>query len=249
MCLAAFKFCLAQNRRILLLILLSAVAPLTSFAQNANLSRIPTQEELVLLPSYCKDTIVFNPRTSEGAPPPEAKRWIRVMGRGFFSMHHYCWGINFIGRSNKHGITRQQREYYLKDAVANFNFVIEHSPHDFIMLPEVHLKKGDALARLGDDEGATKVYQLSIRAKSDYWPAYVGLADLLRNRGKNDDAKAVVEEGLRHSPLSKTLNAMLKQLAKADSTKSRFKQEEIEPTQEPLIKPDQSQPEDVPAAE
>ena len=72
------------------------------------------------------------------------------------------------------------------------------------------------LARLHRDKEAVDSYRRAIAAKQDYWPAYARWAELLQNRGNIAQARSVVGEGMKHSPESKTLNALQAELGVAE---------------------------------
>ncbi len=75
--------------------------------------------------------------------------------------------------------------------------------------PEAHLNLGlMALAR-GELELAEREYRTALRLDAAFVPAAVNLADLLRERGKEDDALTVLTEALRVAPRHAALHHAL----------------------------------------
>jgi serine/threonine protein kinase len=70
---------------------------------------------------------------------------------------------------------------------------------------------------LGDRDGAARSYEASIASDSTYAPGYSDLAALLLDSGRGDDALAVVQTGLRHSPDNPYL---LKKLGEVQSARN-----------------------------
>jgi tetratricopeptide (TPR) repeat protein len=73
------------------------------------------------------------------------------------------------------------------------------------MLPEVNLQKGLALRLLSRHGEAASEFVEALKLKPDYTPAYAALVDLYLDLGDLDNARGILEEGLRHVPDSKIL--------------------------------------------
>ena len=75
--------------------------------------------------------------------------WYSVMGEPFHAMHHYCWGLMKLNRALYLARSEQARTFYFRDAILEFDYVLERSPENFILRPEILTKKGQCLIRLG----------------------------------------------------------------------------------------------------
>ena len=181
-------------------------------------------EEYAMLPAYCPDKLNFG---AEGMEGPKAPYWIEVMGgrQNWAPIHHYCWALITLLRAGKMGIPDVKRKYAMSDAVGDIDFVIKNARPDFKLLPEIFTKKAELLAKLKKNSDAAMEYRKAVQVKQDYWPAYQGLAELYRSNKQIDEARAVVEEGLKHTPQSKTLNTMLAELQKSGAKAVPRKQE------------------------
>ena len=122
-------------------------------------------------------------------------------------------------------LSKREKDHWLNNVIGEFDFVINYEKvnPDFVLLPEILFKKATVQARLRRDEDAVKSFKRSFEAKQNYWPAYAGLAEFLQSRGDAASAKAVVEDGLKYSPESKALNALLAELNKAGGKKQAEK--------------------------
>jgi len=171
-----------------------------------------TNLEMKLLPEYCPDTQTFN---GYGMQPynwsPNAPKWLALMGEGFWTMHHYCWALIRLGRikmSTPPVIQKGLRQAALSDLA----FIIQNSPPDFVMLPEIYTKVGDVLLALRQDTDAEQAFEKARTLKPDYWPAYTLWAQHLIVIGRRADARSVVEAGLANAPDSKTLQSLYRDL-------------------------------------
>lgn len=134
------------------------------------------------------------------------------MGPAFWAVHHYCWALINAGRAEAPGVPRAMRESLLRRAIDDVNYVLRHSPPDFVLAPELFLRNGDYYDKLGLPVQAMEHYELSRRSKRDYWPAYARLAALQARLGKRDVALQVLDEGLAVLPNHPELTAAKKGL-------------------------------------
>ena len=194
---------------IILALLLLALTSLSHAFKPANVG----VGELALLPAYCVDTEAFM-HGPENSPTqsPRAAVWVSKMGRSFWSMHHYCWGLVNLNRLRFGRAETNNRMYFAKQIVDEYRFVIDHSTPDFIMLPEIWARIGEASLLAGDIGGAMDAYAKSRSIKPDYAPAYVQWAEFQMRTNRHQDAKALVTEGLRNNPDSKPLLQLYRKL-------------------------------------
>ena len=190
-----------KKRIIYPLALLSAVAIGTSHAKPAGLDNI-SDAEMRLLPRYCPDTQGFKYGYKES---PNSRHWEGMMGATFWHLHHYCWSLIQMNRSNRAGISRNKQLSLQEAALGGYLYVINNAPDDFILLPEIYTRKGEVELLLTKISNADQSFAKARQLKPDYWPAYSHWADYLITSGKRSDALAIVRSGLAHSPGAKVL--------------------------------------------
>lgn len=158
-----------------------------------------TAGELALTPPFCQDVQVIN-KVSPTNPTPRAAHWVSLMGETFWAMHHYCWALVNLQRANRGGLPQQQRHFLMREAIADFYYVIKSAPSGFVLLPELFYRAGDVYAQLGDHGAAAGEYGKSRAVKADYWPPYAGEAKLLAKLGMKDEALRLLDKGLELMP-------------------------------------------------
>lgn len=166
--------------------------------------------EMALIPPYCPDTMGFNYGDAYTNTSPRAGYWVGLMGKGFWAVHHYCWGLIKLRRADAIGLPKVERTGLLTNVVGEFNYVLENAPADFVLRPEVLLRRGDVQLKLGDVGNAMESYQAAVQLRPDYWPAYVNWAEFLVKINRRKDAQAFLERGLTHSPNQPQLQAAYK---------------------------------------
>jgi len=194
-------------------VILTAVS---SYAQNipgypASVAAYDPRE-VALLPRYCPYTQLFRDHVPAGKNPDEVQRWYSILGETFHAMHHYCFGLMKTYRGVILAREEQWRRFYLRDAIEEFDYVIDRAPPDFVLLPEILMKKGENLIRLG--QGGSGLTQLlrAIQLKPGYWPPYAVMSDYYKNTGDLKKAHEVLENGLSASPDAKALKERLANL-------------------------------------
>ncbi|MEO8132509.1 MAG: hypothetical protein ABI831_00815 [Betaproteobacteria bacterium] len=171
--------------------------------------------EVGMLPRYCIHTQSFRASVPGGGNPAEIKRWTAVMGPMLENMHHYCWGLMKTNRATILARNKQDRLFYLSDAIGEFNYVIERAPADFVLLPEILTRKGENLLRLGKSAQGLAELQRAIDLKPDYWPPYESIAEYYKAVGDIAKAREVLEKALSFSPESTSLKSRLSELGAA----------------------------------
>lgn len=166
-----------------------------------------TKADLSMLPRYCVDKL-----TQEG-DTVMFSRWSSVMGHDFLYMHHHCYGLIHMTRAYRPGLRKIDRDFQRQKAINEFEFVIEKAKNpDFIMLPEVFSRRGEAMGLLGDTLHAEESFEEAARRKADYASNYGRWAEMWIARGNRDKAKAVIERGFKNSADSKHLRQLAKLL-------------------------------------
>lgn len=156
--------------------------------------------EVALLPTYCKFTQEFRDKLPEGRDKGMVARWYAYLGDTFDHTHHYCWGLMKTNRGMLLARDSKARNFYLSDAIGEFDYVIERAQRDFILLPEILTRKGSNLILLGNGPQAIAQFEQSIDIKPDYWPPYAQISDYYVSVGDRAKAIEVVERGLKNAP-------------------------------------------------
>lgn len=170
--------------------------------QAAHATAIPNDGELALLPEYCQDAQMIRYGDASYNKSPRADHWVSLMGKAFWAMHHYCWALTNFQRSAAAGIGALRRKGLYDEIIQDLYYVINNVPKDFLMLPEIYLRVGDAELLRDNVVAAIEAFQKSAALKPDYWPAYTRRIDLLVKFRKTADAKALAAEGLQFAPQS-----------------------------------------------
>ena len=156
-----------------------------------------TSGEMALIPAYCPHTMGFEYGDQYTNTSPQAGRWVATMGRGFWAVHHYCWGLIKERRALLPGQRKEIREGLLKSVVGEYQYVIRNSPADFVLLPELFVKLGDTYRRLDDYANALAAFETARVKKPDYWPACTRWAELLADVGRKPEARTYLEGCMR----------------------------------------------------
>jgi tetratricopeptide (TPR) repeat protein len=174
------------------------------------------ERDFPMLPEYCKDTLVFAaamPGVGKGA-----EHWYAVMGPTFRHVHHYCYALVQTNRANFFSRNQKERRSYLYYSLEEFDYVIRNAPRSFVLLPEIHTKKGENLIRLGDVSRGTQELLRAIDLKPEYWPPYAYMSDYYKQTGQLALAREWLTKGLSVSPNTK---ALLQRLAEIDAPQSK----------------------------
>ncbi len=166
-----------------------------------------TDADFALLPKYCS--------ARSGRPNSNPDKWKRFIGPMYNHIHHYCSGLDKINKTYRESHP-EMRKRLLNRALGGINYVLERAQPTFILLPEIHTKKGQVLVQLKRYGDAVIEYNSAIRIKHDYVRAYVSLSDLYVKLKKRDSAIEVLQRGLKHKPKSKSL---LRRLSKLHNNK------------------------------
>jgi len=168
--------------------------------------------EVALLPRYCLYTQTFRERVPGANDPAAIESWYSYMGPVFHHMHHYCIGLMKTNRALLLSREAHTRRYYLADAVTEYDYVIDRSPPDFVLLPEIRTNKGRNLVMLEKGPLAVMEFGRAIESKNDYWPPYAYLSDYYKQLGDAKKARELLEQGLSHVPDAKGLQRRLAEL-------------------------------------
>lgn len=167
--------------------------------------------EVAMLPKYCIHTRTFRHSVPGGNNAAEIKRLQAVSGPTYDALHHYCWGLMKTNRALFLTKEKRAKEFWLRGANDDYDYVIVRAAATFPLLPEILTKKGENLALLRDS-GAELVLRQAIELKRDYWPAYAALSDYYKGVGQLARSKEALERGLAVVPDTKPLLTRLSEL-------------------------------------
>lgn len=168
--------------------------------------------EVAMLPPFCPHTQLFRDRVPGGNDPDAIQRWQSVFGNMYLHMHHYCWGLMHMHRAKVLARDERVRRFNFASAIGEFDYVIERARPDFVLLPEILTKRGEALLGLGRAAQAMAEFERAIELKPDYWPPYAQIADHHNSQGDRERARAILQAGLNRSPDAKALRRRLIEL-------------------------------------
>lgn len=157
-----------------------------------------TQGEIALLPPYCIDTMGFGYGDAYSNTSPRAGKWIALMGKSFWAVHHYCWGLVDQRRAQFISSRSPIRTGTLERAIDNYEYTIKNGAPNFVLLPEIYTKLGEAELLLSHIGAASEAFQRAREIKPDYTPAYIKWAEVLIHSGQKAEAKRLVKTGLEH---------------------------------------------------
>ena len=123
--------------------------------------------EVAMLPPYCKYTIYFRDKVPGGLNQTEKARWVAAIGPTFEALHHYCFALMKTNRATLLARDPKVRHFYLEDSLSEFDYVIERSADDFVLLPEILNKKGENLFRLNRAPVALVVLERAVELRPD----------------------------------------------------------------------------------
>lgn len=175
--------------------------------------------ELALLPKYCYTTQIIREFAPGGRDKVEMDRWYALLGGTYQHLHHYCWGMMKSNRANLLSRDHRVRQFYLNDALTEYDYVIERAPPEFVLLPEILSKKADNLFQLSRAPVAIFELERAIELKPDYWPPYAKLADYYKGVDQVQKAREILEIGLKAAPDAVGLKRRLSELESAGSGK------------------------------
>ena len=170
-----------------------------------------TQAEYDLLPPYCRG----QEHVANQYFKPDGGKWKNILGIDYYHFHHYCWGLVNLGKAYKSGISSEVRKGLLKTSIGDIMYSIDRSSSDFVLLPEMYTRIGQALLGLGEERQAETAFKRAWQANPEYWPPYVWWAQHLLRQGKTREALAIAEDGKKNAPDSKALDNIIADIRRA----------------------------------
>jgi hypothetical protein len=175
--------------------------------------------EVAKLPRFCTYTTLFRDRVPGGNDVQQIAHWQSVFGGAYAHLHHYCWGLMKTNRALTLARTEQARQFYLNDAITEFDYVIARVNADFVLLPEILSRKGQNLVRLKRGPLGVTEFERAMELNPGYWPPYAYLSDYYKESGDLRKARDVLELGLARSPDAPGLKTRLTELNRSDILK------------------------------
>ena len=165
---------------------------------HAELPYGPTDAELASLPPFCKARI-------RGVSKADKAPFEAQLGtNNFLHIHHYCIAANLVNRLRS--VTDQnKRGTMMREAIANYMYVINAAEKSFWMRPQIHLEIGRVYLQMGKKGEALGQFQQAINMNPQFQQAYMPLIDAYRQLGDNASALDMAKTGLRYFPDSKPL--------------------------------------------
>jgi tetratricopeptide (TPR) repeat protein len=165
-------------------------------------------EEFKYLPEYCKLVIGVGRSNLNREQRATLNRFERRMGCAG-DTHHYCEGLLALHRA---ALANQSkvRKGLLHNALGGFNYTLERCEiPNAPFKPEILTNAGRAYIGLEQYEDAVRVLTEAIARNPKYEAAYAELSTVYLTLNSKDDARRILEDGLKQTPDSKLLNRRL----------------------------------------
>lgn len=226
-------------------LMMMSIAVLALQAPNgaATASVLPDQvldSELARLPPYCAARMKM-PQDS-----PEARAWRSQIGQNFVDFFHYCSGLNYLNRYWG-ARTVRERNYYLQQARAEFDYMVNAMRPDFTMAAELFANRAEALKLMGKTGDAVRDFTQAIAITPTLVRPYLQLADVYSQNGDRTRALETITNGLRYVPESTALQRRYVELGGKAPFPEPIVSKAAEKTSEPEI-PGESKPAVPPGA-
>lgn len=164
-----------------------------------------TDKDFSLLPPYCKARFR---KTSEA----DQKAWAKKIGRiAWNNIHHYCAGLDYLNKA-RFASDKKKNIMFLNKAIGEFDYMQKRAGAKFILQPEIAVNKGRAHLQLLQFGEALQEFHRAIKKYPKYVPAYTELSDYYLEQGDKDEARAILEKGLKMVPDSKSLKRRMDKL-------------------------------------
>jgi len=186
-----------MKRVILVLVLQGVLSWHVSYAADS------WRTDTAMLPQYCKD------RARDKAY--FVKKWGSTFGQARIDIHHYCSGI-YTENKARNTLDRGVRDRLLGDVIHQMFYCSNRCKEHCVLYPELHTRWAWALGESGQAGEAIKHYQLAIRAKPKYTLAYARLSELYLKLKQPENARKILQQGLKANPKSSMLKRKLEEL-------------------------------------
>ncbi len=156
-----------------------------------------TPAEIAMLPPYCDAKM--------GSQSPEAVAYwrARLGHENWIHIHHYCGGLASLNRYYRQ--SGANRDGSLRNALWEFNYVLDHTGPSFTMRADLYYNRGKVLQLQGKDGAALADLAKALELNPAMPAASIELASLYRKVGKKGLALGVLKAALEKSPEHKGL--------------------------------------------
>jgi tetratricopeptide (TPR) repeat protein len=170
-----------------------------------------TDRDFSVLPPFCKAKLKPSSAT-------ETELWGKQLGHDFGHTHHYCAALHSLNLANNILATsednKQEKRHLLSRVIDETKYMEEHASPNYVLFPNIYTTKAEALFALNQPAEATGYLMKAIAANKKFTKAYGMLAGYYIKIGDKKSANEILQEGLKYSPKSKTLQKKIKALAK-----------------------------------
>jgi hypothetical protein len=105
----------------------------------------PDPQEMAQLPEYLQIRLKYLYKGQIAFEDPLFVKWQSKIGPDYKYLHHYAFAFNYSNRIYAGGLTERIKKIYANRMISEINFVLRHVSADLVILPEIHVKKGQAL--------------------------------------------------------------------------------------------------------
>lgn len=172
-----------------------------------------TQLHFTMLPPYCLAQM-----RPQWAPPGDPQKWSKKLGSGYAHLHHYCAALHSLRLAQEiTGVSKKQKETRLsklREVMTNIQYMEDKAEPSFVLFSHIYTTKAEALFELGQPKDAVDSLNMAIERNKKFPKPYRLLADYYVKQGKQNEARDILQEGLKHSPDSKILMKKLQKLGK-----------------------------------
>lgn len=168
--------------------LLAGVALACTGAAHAAKPLNTSPAEDAMLPDWCRYTMSYAPGEIYN---PDFQLYQQRYGKGWDGMHHFCWALIDIGRLERPGTTPERRRWIADAAIGNFQYVLDHSPRDFVFRIETWYWIARLHYRVGRVPQALEALSNLIAEWPRHDAGYALMIEYLVESGRADDARAV----------------------------------------------------------
>lgn len=158
-----------------------------------------TPQELEILPPMCSNRTVMD----------------RIAASGCGGMHHYCWALVWESRGNRSKEKGGRLWYYYEVAISDMHYVLDRSQRSCVMLPTIYMKIGEWQARTGKYIESIGNYRRAINANPKIIMAYSGMSKAFSLQGSQNEAIAILKEGIKANPNAAFLKKRLEKIESA----------------------------------
>jgi tetratricopeptide (TPR) repeat protein len=133
---------------------------------------------------------------------------------------HFCEGFKYIIRANSSMGDRNKELKKLSLSLGEFEYVLSHTKQDNVngqynnVLAMTSLEKGKVYNRMGQGIEAMKMFHQAIKYNPKLPQAYAGLSDIYLDLDQAEEAREVLETGLKQAPKSRSLKRRIEKLSK-----------------------------------